>query len=211
MTPTAGQSLLNFVLRIGGTVIAMVLSYIAWYIVDGHKAGVLVFYWIFVSMGFYVPLKQPRYTIVGVLSVVTLTLILGYELQVDKIGIKVSTSTGQPYYPVYTLGPYRLATVASGLFVAFVWTVFPWPITEHSQLRRHLGSSLYLLANLYSVAHETIATRIRGQEGDMDSDDSPGRKLDKARYTLFTKQTMLLAQMKQVTGFLNWEIPMGGR
>ncbi|KAL9073282.1 MAG: hypothetical protein Q9157_004813 [Trypethelium eluteriae] len=178
---------------------------------NGHRAGVLVFYWLFCSMGFYVPLKFPRYAIAGVISIVTLTLILGYELQVTKIGVKVSTSNGQPYYPTYELAPYRLATVVAGLFVAFIWTIFPYPITEHSQLRRHLGSSLYLLANLYSVAHETIRYRIQGEEGDIDSKDSPARQLEKARTTIFTKQTVLLGQMQQVASFLKWEIPMGGR
>ncbi|KAL9096819.1 MAG: hypothetical protein Q9165_000783 [Trypethelium subeluteriae] len=211
MTPTAGQSLWNFMLRILGTFIAMVLSYVAWYIVDGHRAGVLVFYWLFCSMGFYVPLKFPRYAVAGVISIVTLTLILGYELQVAKVGVKFSTSNGQPYYPTYELAPYRLATVVAGLFVAFIWTIFPYPITEHSQLRRHLGSSLYLLANLYSVAHETIRYRIQGEEGDIESKDSPARHLEKARTTIFTKQTVLLGQMQQVTSFLKWEIPMGGR
>ncbi|KAI9667372.1 MAG: hypothetical protein M1821_000187 [Bathelium mastoideum] len=211
MTPTAGQSLWNFSLRIAGTVIAMVCSFIVWYIVDGHRAGVIVFYWLFCTVGFYIPLKLQRYTIVGIISVVTLTLIIGYELQVDKIGIKLSTSNGQPYYPIYTLAPYRLGAVAAGLFVAFIWTIFPFPITEHSQLRRHLGSSLYLLANLYSVVHETMRCRIAGVEGDLDSKESPGRKLEKARLALFTKQTMLLGQMKNVLTFLKWDIPMGGR
>ena len=211
MTPTAGQSLLNFSLRIVGTTIAMILSLVAWYIVDGHPAGVLVFFWIFCSMGFYVPLKLPRYTTVGVISIITMTTIIGYELQVQKIGVKISTSNGQPYYPIYELAPYRLATVAAGVFVAFVWTIFPYPITEHSQLRRHLGSSLYLLANLYSVVHETIRHRIQAEEGDMNSKDSPGRKLEKARVTIFAKQSVLLGQMQQITGFLKWEIPVGGR
>ena len=57
----------------------------------------------------------------------------------------------QAYYPVWELGLIRLATVLGGLFVAWVWTIIPYPITEHSQLRKNLGSSLYLLANYYSV------------------------------------------------------------
>ena len=171
----------------------------------------LVFYWLFCACGFYIPLKLPRYTIVGVIFIITLTLIIGYELQVDKIGVKLSMSSGQPYYPIYELAPYRLATVAAGLFVALIWTIFPFPMMEHSQLRRHLGSSLYLLANLYSIVHETICSRIQGEEGDLESKDSPGRRLEKARVLVYTKQTMLLQQMHQVTSFLKWEIPIGGR
>lgn len=36
---------------------------------------------------------------------------------------KLSESNGQPAYPTYELAPYRLATVAAGLFVAFIWTI----------------------------------------------------------------------------------------
>lgn len=82
-------------------------------------------------MGFYIPLKRIDLVIAGIISVVTATMIVGYELQVRKIGVMASTSTtGQPAYPIYELGPYRLATVAGGLAVAFFWTIFPYPITE---------------------------------------------------------------------------------
>ena len=51
---------------------------------------------------------------------VTTILIIGYELQVGVIGIELATSNGQPYYPLYELAPYRLATVVGGLLVAFM-------------------------------------------------------------------------------------------
>ncbi|KAI9711843.1 MAG: hypothetical protein M1820_001988 [Bogoriella megaspora] len=211
MTPTAGQALLNFVFRILGTALAMIFSYVAWYIVVGHTAGVIVFYFLFCPWGYYFLLKMPRFTVVGIIFSVTLTLILGYELQVQQIGVQASTSNGQPYYPLYSLAPYRLATVVGGLFVAFIWTIFPYPITEHSELRHQLGSSLYLLANMYSVVHETVKSRIQGTEGDLESKDSPGRKLEKARTTILNKQTVLLQTMQQTVGFLSFEIPVGGR
>jgi len=39
MTPSAGQSVFSFLMRVGGTAAAMCSSYIVWYIVDGHTAG----------------------------------------------------------------------------------------------------------------------------------------------------------------------------
>ena len=56
MTRTAGQSIFNFVLRILGTTIAMVASYIIWYIVDGKKPGVFVFLWLGIFMSYYIVL-----------------------------------------------------------------------------------------------------------------------------------------------------------
>jgi hypothetical protein len=43
----------------------MVASYVIWYIVVGHAAGVLVFLWIWMLMGFYALLKFPKFVVVG--------------------------------------------------------------------------------------------------------------------------------------------------
>lgn len=53
MTKTSGQAVFQFVLRVGGTAIAMIGSYVIWYIVDGHTAGVIVFLWLWIFLAFY--------------------------------------------------------------------------------------------------------------------------------------------------------------
>jgi hypothetical protein len=213
MTPTAGQSVFQFILRIAGTAIAMIVAWLIWYIPGQHTAGILVFLFIFVALGFYVPLKRIDLVIAGLISVVTATMIVGYELQVRKIGVTAATATtGQPAYPIYELGPYRLATVAGGLAVAFFWTIFPYPITEHSALRQKLGGALYLTANLYSIMHEQVMSRIRGDAGDEENDkDSPGYALSKARNKVFAKQMLTLQGLKQHAAFVKWEFPLGGK
>lgn len=77
MTRTAGQSLFNFALRIIGTVIAMIGSYIVWYIVDGKVPGVIVFLWIWIMLSFYFVVKTPKFVVVAILSMVTAVLIIG--------------------------------------------------------------------------------------------------------------------------------------
>ncbi|OJD30580.1 mfs transporter [Diplodia corticola] len=211
MVPTAGQSIFSFILRITGTVAAMCCSFIIWYIVDEHIPGIIVFYWLFASCGFYIVLKKPRFVIVGMISVVTLTMIIGYELEVEKVGPAVASSNGQPYYEIYKLGPYRLATVAGGLAVAFIWTFFPYPISEHSELRAKMGASLYLLANYYSIVHETFRCRIRGDEGDPRVKTSAGRRMTKARLKVFQKQLMLTTNLRAMADFQKWEVPIGGK
>ncbi|KAH0262671.1 hypothetical protein KCU91_g13251, partial [Aureobasidium melanogenum] len=214
MSPSAGQSLFSFVLRIIGTFAAMVTSFIIWYIVDGHTAGVLVFFWFFVAWGFYIVLKYPRFVPVGMIYSVTNTLIIGYELQVRKIGVQVSETNGQAYYPIYELAPYRLATVAAGIFVAWVWTVFPYPISEHSELRRNLGSSLYLLANYYSVVVETVKFRVRGDFQELaafDEGHNPAKKLEKIRQTVFSKSVLVLQGLRTHSAFIKYDVPIGGR
>lgn len=212
MTPSAGQSVFGFSLRLLGTLMACVTSFIIWYIVDGKTAGVLVMFFIFVSGGIYIILKYPKYTPVGMIYSVTNALIIGYELQVRKIGIARSESNGQVYYPLYELAPYRLGTVCAGIFVAWIWTMFPWPISEHSELRRDLGSALYLLANYYSVVQETVRVRIQG-DGELllNQKDGPYGKLEKERLKIFSKAMLVLQSLRTHANFVKFDFALGGK
>lgn len=142
-----------------------------------------------------------------------MVLIIGYELQVRKLGVAVATSNGQGYLPIYLIGPYRLATVAGGLLVAFIWTMLPYPISEHSQLRQNMGGALYLLANYYSIIHETVKLRIRHTKDTIDCEarGQPGHALSKVRVKVFSKQMLLISSLKNYSNFLKWEINFGGK
>lgn len=211
MQPSAGQSLRNAFFRIAGTGLFMLAAWVCWYIVDGETAGVLVFYFIFLHIGPWIIIKYPAYTTLGMIGPITMTLILGYELQVHKIGIEIATSNGQAYQPAYLLGPIRLATVTGGLFLGWLWTIFPYPVSEHAELRKSLGSSLYLLANYYSVMHETVRARLRGIDENPNIKGSISQRLEKSRRTIFGKCTLLLSGMRSRTGFIKFDIPLGGK
>jgi hypothetical protein len=212
MTQTAGQSLFGFFLRVAGTVVAMLLAWCVYYIAgNGKTPGILVLYWIFVAPLFYFPLKKPIMAPAAVITIVTTTLIIGYELEARKIGQKAISSTGQAYLGILTFGPVRLATVVAGLVVAFFWTIFPYPISEHSALRGDLGGALYLLANYYSVVHETVSARIQLIEGDVNEKGSPGYQMQKMRLKVFNKMIMVLNGLKTYSQFVKWEIPVGGK
>ena len=211
MTPTSGLAMFNFVWRIFGTLVAMLAAWLVWYIPNKNTAGILVVLYIFISAGHWVPLKRIDLIIPGLISMVTCVMIIGYELQVRMIGEQLATSNGQPYYKIVVLGPYRLATVTAGIGVAFFWTFFPYPITEHSALRTKLGGALYLSANLYSVMHETVMTRIRGDGGDAEDKNEPSYALVKARNKVFAKQMLALQALKQHSAMVAYEFPLGGK
>ncbi|KAL4883227.1 hypothetical protein BJY04DRAFT_185077 [Aspergillus karnatakaensis] len=211
MSPTSGQSIFGFSLRILGTILAMVLSFLCWYIPGKQTPGILVFFFIFVAATFYIPVKQFRFRVAGIITVISTAMIVGYELQARKIGEQNVSANGQTYYPIYLLAPYRLAVVTGGIAVAFFWTFFPYPISEHSVLRQNLGSSLYLLANYYSIIHETVTARMRGDEGDVALKTTAGRRLLKARNKVFSKQMIMLSSLRTYSEFLKWEVPIGGR
>ncbi|KAH8668209.1 hypothetical protein BGZ60DRAFT_377054 [Tricladium varicosporioides] len=211
MTMTSGQSIFGFLMRVGGTALSMVFSFIIWYIVDEKTPGIIVFLWLFIFLEMYLFLKFPRFIAVWIVCIVTQVMIIGYELQVRKIGVAAATASGQPYYPIYELAPYRLACVAGGSFVAFIWTIFPYPISDRSWLRRDLGSTLYLLANYHSIVHSTIDARMHGTEGDMDLKTSPGRRLEKVRHKVFGKLLLLLPSLEQHADWEKWELTIGGK
>lgn len=87
MTTTAGSGVFGFFGRTVGTgksaltchlevadqipALAMCTSFVIWYIVDGHPAGVIVFLFVFIFVEFYFLLKYPRFTVVAIISMVT--------------------------------------------------------------------------------------------------------------------------------------------
>ena len=49
----------------------MCTSLVIWYIVDGHPAGVLVFFFVFIFFEVYFLLKYPRFVIVVLISIIS--------------------------------------------------------------------------------------------------------------------------------------------
>ncbi len=218
-----------------------------WYIVDGKTGGVLVFLWLGIFISFYpilkvghdfpifpamlnFPTQMPKFIIVAILGMITSILIIGYELQVRAIGVKAATSNGQPAYPTYILAPYRLATVAGGVLVAFIWTVFPFPISESTELRKDLATSLHLMGAYYENVHQGVRAKVSGRGGSREkkgkanhafsgpqaSADSPGTgtaayALEKARMNIFSKLTFIIQTLKTNSGFSKFQVRIGGR
>ncbi|KAF6824623.1 hypothetical protein CMUS01_10150 [Colletotrichum musicola] len=211
MTITAGQSIFGFVCRVGGTLVAVISSYIIWYIVVERTAGVIVFLWLFIFVEQYFILKHPRFMPVWLILIITQVLIIGYELQVQKIGERLAASTGQPYYPTYLLAPYRLACVAAGCLVAFVWTVFPSPMTDRRWLRKDLSASLYLLANYFSIITETIKATMADTHGDVGTPGTPAHKMEKERRRILGKLLLLLPSLDMHAQWQRWEPDIGGK
>jgi hypothetical protein len=208
----AGAGVQGFILRIVGTAIATVVSIAIWYMADQKPAAVIPLIYLVFVCGLYFVVKHPKQLIAAVISVVTVILIVGYELQDKKIGTRALTSNGQKYYHVYVLAPYRLATVCIGLGVAFFWTYFPYPITTHATLRKDLGSTLYLMANYYSCTHATVEARLRAvPDLTTDKRSNPMRQLDKARLHVFDKLLVMLNRLREHSGFVKYEPTFGGK
>ncbi|KAF2758020.1 hypothetical protein EJ05DRAFT_438934 [Pseudovirgaria hyperparasitica] len=210
MTRTAGLATWIYFLRFSGTLLAAVASYIVYYIVAGESAGTLVF--LFIAMlGFgWIVVVKSKYLLVGLIAAVTTVICVGYELQVIELGLEVATSNGQDYHPLYLLVPIRLATVSAGLLVAYIFTIFPFPVTERSELRKDVGTTLLFAAHHYAIIQETINARARGDDGDMGSKASPGRRLQKERMRILAKILVLIERMRGESEMTRWQLPIDG-
>ncbi|KAL8293847.1 hypothetical protein RB597_007639 [Gaeumannomyces tritici] len=230
MTQTSGQSIFGFLCRVGGTVVAMLSSFVIWYMVGEQPAGVIVMMWFFTFVDYYFFLKYPRFVPATMLIIFTQVLIIGYELQVGVIGIRASEALGTIYYPTYLLAPYRVAVVAGGCLVAFFWTVFPSPLTDRTWLRRDLSATLYLLANYFSAISQTIRVQLDEEEAQKQWKQpqqqleeeteqpppqlevaSPAHHLAKVRHKIFGKLMLLLPSLESHSSWQSWEPTIGGR
>jgi len=98
MSMTSGQSIFGFIGRVIGTAIAMVCSLVIWYIVDQKTPGIIVMLWLFVFLEMYFFIKFPRIIAIFLIAMITQILIIGYELQVRKIGIAAGECPRAPTY-----------------------------------------------------------------------------------------------------------------
>ncbi|KAL3457126.1 MFS transporter [Aspergillus heterothallicus] len=211
MSPTSGQTMLGFVTRIAATVVSLALSLMVWYIPDQKTAGVIVFLYLANVFEYYFYITKPQLFGPSVIAIVTLNVIVGYELQIRKLGLEAGTSNGQPYYPIYLFGPYKLAAVAAGCAISFFWVIFPYPVSSKSTLRTAIGRSLFILAKFYSCMHTTIELWMNGELGNIQDSRSASRRLERARHAIFREEMVLLNSLRTLSHFSRFEPPVGGR
>jgi hypothetical protein len=89
--------------------------------------------------------------------------------------------------------------------------VFPVQISEHKIFRKNVGTSLALLARYSVSVSATLDQRIRGLEGDINQTSSPGRILKARRIDILFKELALLAEMRQISIMVPWEVSLGGK
>lgn len=81
MNPTSGFAIFTLLGNLGATLVAMVFSFINWYIVDQKTAGVIVFFFLFQMIYFYFAAKNPRFLVAIVAGAITHVLIIGMSAE----------------------------------------------------------------------------------------------------------------------------------
>lgn len=133
------------------------------------------------------------------------------ELQVRQLGEETVSKSGHAVYAPYIIFPYRLAVVTLGVVTAYFWTVFPYPLSEHSELRNSVAKSMYMLANFYMCIRQIILARLQHTYDDSNDKSSPSFHLQSARRRIFRKFQTLSTNAKTYFQFLDWEFALGGR
>ena len=106
--------------------------------------------------------------------------------------------------------PTGLLAVTAGCCSAFFWTLFPGAARDRSELRKGLGTSLYLLASYYSSIKATIDLKL--QETDSGQRfSSLNRRLTQIRRHLYIKQITIAERLNEHNSFAKWEPNLGGK
>ena len=80
---------------------------------SGRLPGVIVFYFLGMIAANYPAQRMPELAPLSIASRVTLTLLIGYELDTERLGEAAITAMGQPYYPPYLLSWRSLLAVSA--------------------------------------------------------------------------------------------------
>ena len=63
----------------------------------------MIFYCLGMMLGAYPAYAKPQLRPLSIGTMITLTLLVGYELESERLGEAAVTAVGQPYYPPYIL------------------------------------------------------------------------------------------------------------
>ena len=138
-------------------------------------------------------------------------LSIGYLTQVNKIGVDAATAAGVIYYKPYAVCAMRVACVLWGTGVSIFWTYLPFPITARSLMRKHLATSMHLIANYNTVVHRTVRARLTRTEGDVNDPNSQAYALSRARRAMFNKIMVLNASVRHSLYLQKYEPTLGGK
>ncbi|PNP39586.1 hypothetical protein TGAMA5MH_08605 [Trichoderma gamsii] len=211
MARTTGSSTFLLLGRVLGTIASMIASYIIWYVVDQKTPGILVLLWLWFLVLGYLFVKFPDFFSIWFVALIASIVMIANELQERKLGEAAIIQSGQAVYRPYIIFPYRLAIVTLGVLIGYFWTIFPYPLSEHSELRENMAKAMYGLARYYMCVQQTILARLSGNFGDISDKTSPGFHLQAARRRIFHKYQTLSTRAQTSYKFLDWEFSLGGR
>lgn len=184
----------------------------------------MVFYLLGMMLGAYPAYKRPELRPLTMGSMITLTLLVGYELESERIGEAAVTAMGQPYYPPYLLSWRNLLAVSciqfahsvqlltffqilAGVGIAFFWTLFPYPSLESRELPIQIGDAMFSLAEFHLRTHMAIYISLSGSATEVD----PGLTGRSGQILVETETIRHLTKTKALLNQSKYEIRLCGK
>jgi hypothetical protein len=147
-------------------------------------------------------------------------------VQYRKLGVEQASVSGQEFYPVYILANQSLLSnkpqnfntdedtgllaVTAGCFSAFIWTMFPGTARDRSELRKGLGTSLYILANYYSCIKAAFQLKLKETDSAQPFHIS-NQRLTQVRRHLYIRQIAISERLNENRSYQSWEPNLGGK
>lgn len=78
-------------------------------------------------------------------------------------------------------------------------------------MRKHLATSMHLVANYNTVVHRTVRARLNRTEGDANDQNSQAYALSRARRAMFNKIMVLNASVRHSLYLQKYEPTLGGK
>ncbi|WWC58457.1 uncharacterized protein I303_100999 [Kwoniella dejecticola CBS 10117] len=168
-----GEQILQFALRMSGTVAGLVLGMLAWYIGSGHGTGnpygvaaatmVLIAPCLFIRIA--VPIEKAAFFL---MTNVTLMFVVGYSWVDEHTYQTANQGSGAG------LAGRRALLVIIGFTAAFIIMLFPRPVSARALFRKRLAKNMADIGDLYGKV-------VTGIEGEMDHDNAESDVEDKGK------------------------------
>lgn len=213
MQTSVGQSWRKALFRLLGTILAVLLAFVAWYAGGQTAYGALIWYFIFQVGVMYIPVRYPTRSQLGFVPAFALGIVLGLVLQAKKDrSSHLAQASQQPDTPIYENGGLRLGAICFGLLVGWFWTIFPYPISDKDVFLARLAACLSKLAVLNEATFTLLDARFDqvGVHNQLSPDLEVINKLAGLCSTHYVDCVALIATLRLELHYIKFEMPIGG-
>ena len=84
-------------------------------------------------------------------------------------------------------------------------------VSETTELRNDLSSSMFLLSAFYENVHQTVKANVGGKGGNVSRKGTHAYNLEKARQALFGKLVIVLNNLRTNSEFSQFQLRIGGK
>ncbi|WVQ97371.1 hypothetical protein IAU59_004483 [Kwoniella sp. CBS 9459] len=159
-----GEQILTFFVRMGGTVLGLVIGMVVWYIGagrgPGNPYGIAAATMVFIAPCLFIRIALPmEKSPFFLMTNVTIMFVVGYSWVDEHVYQTANQGSGAG------LAGRRALLVIIGFVAAFLIMLFPRPVSARALFRRRLAKNMADIGDLYGKV-------VTGIEGELDAEDN---------------------------------------